>query len=68
MWKSIKKGLSLIGQSLGVVILVTLAFMVFCIMMPASTGWAAFLWGLGGFILLFAAFVGVWAIGEENKK
>ena len=68
MWESIKKGLSLIGQSLAIVAVAALAFAIFCIIMPASTGWAAFLWGLGGFVLLSAALAGIWGIGEDNKE
>ena len=68
MWESIKKGLSLIGQSLAIVAVAALAFIIFCIMVPACTGWAAFLWGLGGFVLLSTALVGIWGIGEDNKE
>lgn len=68
MWESIKKGLSLIGQSLCVVALVACAFAVFCVILPESTGWIAFLWGLAGFGLLSAGLVGILVIGEENKE
>jgi high-affinity Fe2+/Pb2+ permease len=68
MWESIKKGLSLIGQSLGVVVVVAFAVAIFIVILPESIGWGAFLWGLGGFVLLFAAFLGIWGLGEENKK
>ena len=68
MWKSIKKGLSLIGQSLGVVVVAALTFIIFVVILPESTGWGAFLLGLAGFVMLFMTLVGIWALGEENKK
>ena len=68
MWKSIKKGLSLIGQSLAIVIVAALAIVIFTIILPESTGWVAFLWGLGGFVMSFMTMFGIWALGEENKK
>lgn len=68
MWKSIKKGLSLIGQSFGVIILVIFAIMIFIVILPEATGWGAFLWGFAGLFLLFISVIGIWALGEENKK
>lgn len=68
MWKSIKKGLSLVGQSLYVIFSVFIAVAIFVDAMPKSTGWVAFLWGMGGLVALICAFLGVWIIGEENKK
>lgn len=68
MWKSIKKGLSLIGQSLGVVIGAAFTVVIFVVLLPEFTGWGAFLLGLSGFIMLFMTLVSIWALGEENKK
>lgn len=68
MWESIKRGLSLIGQSLGVVVVAAFTVVIFVVLLPDSTGWGAFLLGLGGFIMLFMTLVGIWALGEENKK
>lgn len=68
MWKSIKKGLSLIGQSLGVVVVAAFAIAIFVVILPEFTGLGAFLWGIGGLVALICAFLGVWVIGEENEK
>ena len=68
MWESIKKGLSLIGQSLGIVIVAAFTVAIFVVILPEFTGWGAFLWGLGGVIMLFVTLVSIWALGEENKK
>lgn len=68
MWKSIKKGLSLIGQSLGVVIAAALTAATFIDILPEFTGWEAFLCGLGGLVMLFVTLIGIWGLGEDNKK